>query len=83
MKPEFTTEIVFTVTDALIEESPAEVAVTVTFPGAEGAVNMPLLLTVPADAFQLIPWLKLPTPVAAAEHWSVADTCAIYATHDI
>jgi len=63
-----TTEMVFTVADAFTEESPADVAVTVTFPGADGAVNNPLLLTVPADALQLIAWLKLPTPVTDAEH---------------
>ena len=52
-------------------ESCIEVAVIVTGPAAPGAVNNPVLETVPAEAVHAIAVLKPPFPCTLAEHWSV------------
>jgi hypothetical protein len=77
VNPEVTVVIAFTVCVAVLVESPAAVAVTVTLPVEAGSVKSPELLIVPADAVQFTAELKLPVPETFAVHWSVCETCVM------
>jgi hypothetical protein len=50
------------------------VAVTVTLPAEAGAVNTPLVFTMPLLADHVTAELKVPEPFTIAVHWDVAFT---------
>jgi hypothetical protein len=68
MKPEFTFATTFTVCVAVLVESPAAVAVTVTLPVETGNLSSPALSIDPAEALQFTPELKAPLPLTVAVH---------------
>ena len=52
------------------------VAVTVTLSAADGAVNNPVAVIVPAEALQITEGLNAPVPETVAKNWTVAPSLA-------